>query len=302
MRELNLKIPASPATINTVRSQSAERRPELSQRKFGPFRSIVRLCIYGIAAFLFVSLVDFLTPPLGEVGLIGKPRHVSIFVPYIPPDLEGDARTVSEGVVAISFVVEDGVAFGTGFVVKDGVIATAAHVVEDKGEAPIIVFCNERKVEATIIISMPERDVALLAADCTGPLLKYYLGELDVDLMLIVSGYNFDSDITSTGIMTSGTQFHHTASPIPTAELTTDKFPDGNDMGTKTIVRQMEDAGSPPLLAITGSIDRGNSGSPVFTYTGVVIGMAVIFDSAHNRTFIIPAESIFIAMLTADVF
>lgn len=272
----------------------------MSQRKFGPFRSVVHLCIYGIAALLFVSLVGILAPAIDNIELIGEMRHDSIFVPYIPPELEDDARTVSEGVVAISLAVEDGVAFGSGFVVKDGVVATAAHVVENMDDASITVFCNERKVEATIILSMPERDVALLAADCTGPLHSYYIGELDVDLMLVVSGYGFESDVTSAGIMTSGVQFHRMASPIPTARLTTDKISDDSDRGAKAVVQRMEDAGSPLLLAITGSIDVGNSGSPVFTKTGVIVGMAVIFDAGHNRTFIVPAESIFIAMLTAD--
>lgn len=272
----------------------------MSQQKFGPFRSIAHLCIYGIAAFLFVSLVDILTPPLDEVGLIKEIPRASIFVPYIPPEIEGGARMVSEGIVAISLATEDDVVFGTGFVVKDGVIATAAHIVEGMGNAPITVFCNEREVDAVVIVSMPARDVALLAADCTGPLLRYYIGELDIDLILIISGYDFDSNITSTGILTSVIQFHIMASPIPTARLTADKLSDDDSKDAKALVQRMEDADSPPLLAITGTLDQGNSGSPVFTKTGMIIGMVVIFDSTHNRTFIVPAESIFIAMLIAD--
>lgn len=273
------------------------------KKNFGPYRSIVHLCIYAFFAFLFVYIVDISTSPINVVDLETEPQKYSIFTPFIPPEIEGNARVISEGVTAIRLDFTDSAGFGTGFVVKNGVVATAAHVVEGSDSARISVYCNEREVPATVIISMPERDVALLSADCTGPPLIYYLGKPDVDMMLIISGYDFDTRLMSVGFVTSVMQFHMQASPIPTARLTTDGIPDDEeDISAKELVRRMEDADSPPLLAITGSIDRGNSGSPVFTRDGVIIGMVVIFDSGHNRTFIVPAESIFFVMLIAGVF
>ncbi|MFC1703112.1 serine protease [Patescibacteria group bacterium] len=184
----------------------------------------------------------------------------------------------------------------------DGVVATAAHVVEHEGYSPITVFCNGREVEATVIISQPERDVALLAADCTGPALQFHLGKLEVDHKLLISGYNFETGTTGGSRVTTAIQFHIVSSPIPSAILTADKIPDDSDMGAKALVQKMEEADSPLLLAVTGTIERGNSGSPVFTKDGAIVGMAVIFDGTHNRTFMVPAESIFLAMIAADVF
>ncbi len=270
-------------------------------KTFGPFRSGLHLCIHALLAFLFVLFVDALTQPFGLVG-DDAPQDYSMFLPFIPPNIPDGARPVAESITAISVKLEDDVGHGTGFVVRDGVVATAAHVVEHEGDATFTVFCNDREVEAEVLITMPERDVALLSADCTGPQLAFFLGELDVDVALIITGFDFEMELSNGAFVTMVTQYYVQSSPIPTAELTTAKIPDDKDMGAKKIIMRMEKADSPKLIGITGAIDPGNSGSPVFTRSGVIVGMAIIFDQEHNRTFIVPAESIFFAMLMADAF
>lgn len=259
----------------------------------------MHLVIYGIFAFLFVFVVELALTSVGEVDPDAEQLHYTMFAPFIPTNVTDEAKVVAESVAAIKVELADNVGYGSGFIVEDGVVATAAHVIDHENIIGITVFCNEREVEGTVIVSMPERDVALLAADCTGAPATYDLAAPDVDMRLLISGYDFERDQSRGGSITAAVQFTSQTSPIPTAMLTSAKISDEQDGGARELVEKMEAADSPPLIAIAGAIDPGNSGSPVFSFTGEIVGMVVISDMGRNRSFFVPAESILIAMIAA---
>ena len=66
--------------------------------------------------------------------------------------------------------------------------------------------------------------------------------------------------------------------------------------------RQVVERGLPEPLGITGAMNLGNSGGPVYHRSdGSIVGMAIILDPSYNRTFIVPAISILEAIEEAGL-
>lgn len=166
------------------------------------------------------------------------------------------------------------IASGSGFIITDdGYIVTNKHVVSDS-KAEYIVFLNDgTKYNAKIIAQDPLEDFALLKIEATNlkPLLLGDSSKLQLGQTVIAIGNalgEFQNTI-SVGVI-SGLNRSITASGgnIPAEKLS-------------------------GLLQTDAAINRGNSGGPLLSLDGKVIGMnTAVVASAQNIGFAIPINKI----------
>jgi len=141
-----------------------------------------------------------------------------------------------------------GTSGGTGFIVsKDGHILTAAHLVENKKRIDVIDSSGQPRPAKLVKISKSD-DVALLKIDMSTP---HYLS--------IVDSRNIEL----------GTKVYTLGFPAPQLLGTTLKYSNG------AITAVAHDASSKPLFQISVPLQPGNSGGPLITESGSVIGIVV---------------------------
>jgi serine protease Do len=162
----------------------------------------------------------------------------------------------------------DSVAAGTGFVISaDGYVLTNHHVVDGADEV-VLRFTDRRELEAKVVGSDPESDVALLKVDGSGfPTLK--LGDSDALkpgqwVIAIGSPFGFDHSVTAGVVSATGR----------TTPMTGQQYV--------------------PFIQTDVAINRGNSGGPLLNTAGEVVGInSQIFSNTGGFmgvSFAIPIE------------
>ncbi|MCL7928802.1 DegQ family serine endoprotease [Halomonas llamarensis] len=168
---------------------------------------------------------------------------------------------------------EERQSLGSGFVIsEDGYVLTNAHVVEDADEI-LVRFNDRRELEAELVGSDPQTDIALLKVDASGlPTLN--LGdsdELNVGewVAAIGSPFGFDHSVTA-GIVSA-------------------------------INRTLPRDAYVPFIQTDVAINPGNSGGPLFNLDGEVVGInSQIFTRSGGFMGLSFAIPINVAMDVAD--
>jgi serine protease Do len=165
------------------------------------------------------------------------------------------------------------VALGTGFLVEVGGthVITNDHVIADVDELSVVLV-DGTELKARIVGRDARLDLALLAVD-TPRLSTLHLGdsdEIEVGEWVVALGNPFGDEVTaSAGIISA------TGRDAPASIVT------GNALGFRSYVQ------------VDARIHRGNSGGPVLSTAGEVIGVAVATDDRPGElSFVIPANRV----------
>ena len=200
---------------------------------------------------------DLLLPKSAELT---DPTFEQLSINYLSANADLEPRgldTVAQSVVGIS----TGVSTGSGFIITpSGYILTNHHVIDGYDEV-MVVFSNGMEVNATVVRSAKDRDVALL---------KVPLGRLNaVDINSVLP--KVGSKAYAMGAP-KGLEFQSTLSA--------------------GIISAMRNFNGLELIQSDISITNGNSGGPMFDENGHVVGISVsgstIVDFAN---YFIPIES-----------
>jgi serine protease Do len=169
----------------------------------------------------------------------------------------------------------DGEAVGTGFVVRsDGFILTNQHVIEGASSVAVTTASGD-VYPAAVIVEDADHDLAVLKIDATG-LPALTLGESDTLAMGdTVVAIGFALDLSGGPTVTSGI--------LSSLDRTIDV---GDSSGGGSTVRSYEG-----LLQTDAALNHGNSGGPLLTLDGRVIGVNVAGgDAVENIGFAIPID------------
>lgn len=134
---------------------------------------------------------------------------------------------------------------GSGFVIdKKGILVTCNHVVAEKSATILLRFPDsEENIAAKVVLRDEEHDLALLKFEnkTTNPLSIASVGVIQEGMPVIFSGYPLDLESLTThqGILSAITK----------------------------------DATGNTIYLIDGTVNSGNSGCPLMTQTGEVIGV-----------------------------
>lgn len=137
---------------------------------------------------------------------------------------------------------------GSGFVVTDERVVTNAHVVAGVRE-PVVTFPDGDPLAATVVAFDPDTDLAVLAVPDL-PLDALGLADTDPEqgADAVVLGYPDQRPLTAT----------------PVRVRSQDRFEGRDIYGDQTVVRD--------VLALRGEVRPGNSGGPLVTTDGSVVG------------------------------
>lgn len=207
----------------------------------------------------------------------------------LPFDFSEEALTVPVQTVIVTAVTaeDNGVLFGTGFVLRPGTVVTAAHVLVDASSDEVTVVCSlGGVVRGKVILLDAVRDVALVAVrGCGEKSLALDPTPLKVEDELHITGFSFGP------VPGTAARYHAFTSYVPGASLEQVRKEIRGEAADRQIA-EMRRQGVPLPLGVCGARYPGNSGSPVFRGDGQVVGMLIITDVLHNRSFIVSAASI----------
>jgi serine protease Do len=165
------------------------------------------------------------------------------------------------------------VALGTGFLIESGgtYVLTNDHVIADVGEIHVGLI-DGTELPARIVGRDPRLDVALLAVDAPRlPTLRLAdRDQVQVGEWIVVLGNPFGDEVSASAGIVSATGREAPGSLVP-----------GPALGFRT------------YLQVDARIHRGNSGGPVLSTAGEVIGLAVATgDRPTELAFAVPATRI----------
>jgi S1-C subfamily serine protease len=185
--------------------------------------------------------------------------------------------TVKSAVQSLTpFGPRDGEAVGTGFVVRtDGYILTNHHVVDGASSVTVTTASGDQH-PASVVAEDAEHDLAVLKIDATG-LPALTLGSSDgLAVGESVVAIGFALDLSGGPTVTSGI--------LSSLDRSIDVQ---NSSGSSPSVRTYDG-----LLQTDAALNHGNSGGPLLSLDGRVIGVNVAGgDSVENIGFAIPIDT-----------
>ncbi len=265
---------------------------ELPKGLRSPWRTIFLYVLCSAMLVTIIFLPIFLsTPPRTQTP---KPRlNVKTEIPEDAPEVmrECIARGVAIRVPHTMNAGRTDWAYGTGFIIHDGIVMTAAHVIAKNATTlpkMVDVYCDRTRVDGTVLVYDRLRDISVLKTNgCHAVAVQFDTGPLLVNDLLVSAGYSFSTGDT---LKADGAErYFALTSPIPTALINPDDL-DAREFAEQ--IREMQMRDLPRFQALAGAAEPGESGSPVFRRNGTVVGMVVIRDEGHNRTFIVPSVSL----------
>jgi hypothetical protein len=171
----------------------------------------------------------------------------------LPADIEQAKKAV------ITVITPDG--NGTGFIVQpDGRAVTAAHVVGDHKKVTVR-FVSGLELEAAVVRSVPDRDLALIDVAGAG------------HPCLTVAERRADA----------GSEVYAIGSPLGTALAFS---------VSKGVVSGYPDMNAVTMLQTDASINKGNSGGPILSPSGAVLGVVswkAVGETVEGVSFAVPA-------------
>lgn len=182
----------------------------------------------------------------------------------------------SDVTTSTPFGGSDGEAVGTGFVVRaDGFVLTNEHVIAGASAVTVTLASGEEHA-ATVVAEDPEHDLAVLRIDAA-ELPAVTLGDSDgLALGETVVAIGYALDLSGGPTVTSGI--------ISSLERTIDVR---SSSGPGSTVRTYDG-----LLQTDAALNRGNSGGPLVTLDGLVVGVNVAGgDGVENIGFAIPIDA-----------
>lgn len=216
-----------------------EQEERLKGKKTKKQRPIVKWIVWSMAFVLFLNTfaLIFHIYSIPAIEFLKVSTRLST---------QEDIKTYKKAVVEIS----TGSSKGTGFVISsDGLIVTNAHVVDD-AQSLLVVFPEEGLMDAKIVESYPDVDLALLQV--TGDDLPSLSLAKNPSYSKNEHVYFIGNPLAFTGIANEGTLLEST---------------------------YLEDW-QEPVMMVDAPVYRGNSGSPVINADGEVIG--IVFATAKK--------------------
>lgn len=238
------------------------------------------------AALLLVMAACGATPTTTAASATASPTDAELLATADAADepiVEVVAATTPSVVTVTSqvrtftpFGGSDGEAVGTGFVVRaDGFILTNQHVIDGASAVTVTLASGEERA-ATVVAEDVEHDLAVLNIAAEEELPALTLGSSDGLAMgetVVAIGYALD--LSGGPTVTSGI--------ISSLERTIDVQSSSGPGGT---VRTYD-----RLLQTDAALNRGNSGGPLVTLDGLVVGVNVAAgDGVENIGFAIPID------------
>ena len=178
----------------------------------------------------------------------------ALFVLAVPwaADAEPDVGVLEQGVVRVIAEFHDGYSTGTGFIVNDtGLVATNQHVVDGSQEFTVLISGSSTSVEADLVWSDEDLDLALLRAHGVG----------GVPVPLSRAPLEKGAEVLALG-------FPGLADELGDAvDATVTKGVVGR------LFRGIWDASLLDIVQHSAPINPGNSGGPLFDTCGSVVGV-----------------------------
>jgi len=152
---------------------------------------------------------------------------------------------------------DDFISVGTGFLAtKSGEIITCYHIIEGKNDINIYTNIDNKKYKANVIMTDKVNDIAVLKVDSMSTIL---------DSLYRSIPYSF----LETGNLDMGSKIFTLGYPLESVLSTGVKYNDG------IISSNMGIDNDPRIYQISIPVQPGNSGGPVFTFDGTLVGMIV---------------------------
>ncbi|MEK9152384.1 MAG: serine protease [Patescibacteria group bacterium] len=263
-----------------------------------------RVFLLTIFVFLLVTVAGAILIADLEPAkvIVGEPERPNV---EVDPSLE---RLATEP-PAIAMVAGQTVIVnhdGSGVVLRKGVVITAGHVVDyhendpDDKDDTVSVFCDGKEVQGKTVKSTMLYDIAVIKVKCDGKTLALDTGRIPADEQLRLTGFSFALKREDGRVSGRITRFVRGASLIPDGHLTAKVDP------MVTSIIPLEDEMRrllkiPRLRALAPLVNPGNSGSPVIRMDGGIVGIAVIAQNSHGRSFMVPAINIRTVLKAAGV-
>lgn len=254
---------------------------------------LASLIMMGFCVFLGAIFTCHWRRPVRELLIVGDPEIVestpgeSEFKStrqVIIADLESESQFAGlnqngREIIRRTCLVDSGNKFGSGIILRTNLLITAAHVITRDPGDQVTIYCEPDgngvvfEIEGQIMVIEHEFDVAFVSILIDWPLetpvLPLRSGVPGINDQLHMFGYQFrcgSSRLEAAGV-------HRPSSIIPRVEF------HGEDIPQQT-------------ACITGLAQSGNSGGPVFTNDGSIVGIIILVQVGFNRTVIVPADTI----------
>lgn len=189
------------------------------------------------------------------------------------PGMQGAIAAIKPCVVLIETDGPDGGGYGTGFIVSsDGHIITNEHVV--KGSQSVTVYyLNKERMRAQIVKALRQDDLALLKVTTETKLPTVTLGE----------------DQTAPGVTVGVTGY-----PRPPLLIREGLALDSSSVSGITSGQRQTDGSSIPKVVtqMDAMTTKGNSGGPVYTSDGKVVGVACAGVEGSALNFAVPVSRV----------